>query len=161
MVPVVAPLLKMLGSGVGLLAGAARSDPGIEHASFAELLERAGRGALRAGEPVKLDPASGVTLSEDQLARVSEAAGRLEASGASRGLILVDDMALEFDVLTRTITGRVDLGDAGAVVNIDGVVRAAASEDGASPAALTPPSLSMNASLLRVLAGMEDRASAG
>lgn len=161
MVPVVGPLLKALGSGVGLLAGSSRADAGIENASFAELLERAGRGTLRAPEPVRIEPGSGVTLSEEQLARVSEAARRLEASGASRGLILIDDMALEFDVLTRTITGLADLGDASAVVNIDGVVRAEASEDGQTASASAPASLAMNASLLRVLAGLEDKKSAG
>lgn len=86
---------------------------------------------------MRIEPGSGVTLSEEQLARVSEAARRLEASGAS-GLILIDDMALEFDVLTRTITGLADLGDASAVVNIDGVVRAEASEDGQTASASAP-----------------------
>lgn len=161
MVPVVGSMLKILGSGVGLLAGSERAEGRIENASFAELLERAGRGALRAPEPVRIDPGSGVTLSEDQMARVNEAAGRLEASGASRGLILIDDLALEFDVLTRTITGRADLSDASAVVNIDGVVRAEASQEGQAPSATAPPSLSMNASLLRVLAGLDENQSAG
>lgn len=147
-------LLRLLGSGLGLaqrVAGGADRAP-IEGASFAELLDRVSRGELREREPVRIDPGAGVELSAEQLARVSEAGARLEASGASRGLILIDDMALEYDVLTRTVTGVVDLAEKGAVVDIDGVARAASVEGEAQPAGL-PGSAPVNASLLRALAG--------
>ncbi len=147
-------LLKLLGSGAGLAArafGGGAQAP-IEGASFAELLERASRGTLRASEPVRIEAGAGVSLTNEQMTRVGEAASRLEAAGASRGVILVDDLALEFDVLTRTITGTVDLSNGRAAVNIDAVVRAAAPGGGAAAATL-PASVTDNASLLAALAG--------
>lgn len=150
-------LLRLLGSGVGLaqrVAGGADRTP-IEGASFAELLDRVSRGELRDREPVRVEAGAGVELSAEQLARVSEAGARLEASGVSRGLILIDDMALEYDVLTRTVTGVVELGEEGAIVNIDGVARASAVEEQADPVGL-PGSAPVNVSLLRALAGRGD-----
>ena len=154
MTPAAGALLRLLGSGVSALAGGGRGRPApVEGASFGELLGRVSDGSLRAGEPVRVDPGSGVELTPDQLRRVGEAASRLEASGASRGLVLIDGMALEYDVLTRTITGEADLGPNEPVANIDAVVRAPGADAEGGPAGL--PGGVSNASLLAALASRE------
>lgn len=136
MTPAAGAMLRLLGSGVnlarGIVSGGGSGGPTpIEGASFEELLARAGGGSLRAAEPVRVASGSGVELSSGQLERVGEAAARLESRGASRGVILIDGQALEYDVLTRTITGTVDL-DSGAVASqIDAVVRAPAADEDA------------------------------
>ncbi len=142
-----ASLLQLLGSGVGLIGRIAGQKP-VEDASFAELLERAAGGTLRSGEPVRIDPASGVELTPEQLERVRLAADRLDAAGAAEGVILVDDLALRYDVLTRTITGLADLS--GGVSGIDAVVRAPEADAGAG-GVMPPPGGLSNAALLRVL----------
>lgn len=143
-----ASLLQLLGSGVGLIGRIAGQKP-VEDASFADLLERAAGGKLRSGEPVNIAPGSGVELTADQLERVRLAADRLDAAGAAEGVILVDGMALRYDVLTRTITGEADLG--AGVAGIDAVVRAPEADD-AGGAVATPPGGLSNAALLRLLA---------
>ena len=140
-------LLQMLGSGVGLIGRIAGGKP-VEDASFADLLERAAGGTLRSGEPVRVAASSGVELSADQLDRVRVAADRLDAAGAAEGLILVDGMALRYDVLTRTITGEADLGEG--VSGIDAVVRAPG-EGSADGVVTAPPGGLSNTALLRLL----------
>lgn len=145
-------LLKMLGSGVELvrqIGGANRPEP-IEGADFADLLDRVSKGSLRPGEAVSIDPTLELELTGDQLRRLTEAADRLEAAGASKGVVLLDDLALEVDVLTRTVTRRVDLSDGTAVAGVDAVVRAPAAET-TRPAGPPGGALS-NASLLETLA---------
>ncbi|USN98593.1 MAG: hypothetical protein H6810_10515 [Phycisphaeraceae bacterium] len=146
-----AALLQMLGSGVGLVNRLASSGKTpVEGASFAELLDRVSSGTLRSAEPVNIDPSSGIELSRDQLARVTEAATRLESAGAARGVILIDGRALTYDVLTRTVTGEVDLG-AGAATGIDAVVTAPQGEQ-AGPGLAPPNAGLLNTSLLDLLA---------
>ena len=155
-------LLNLLGSGVGLIGRLTQPQKTpVEGASFAELLDRVSGGGLRAGEPVLIDPAAGVDLSPEQLTRIGEAADRLESAGASRGVIMVDDLALGFDVLARTVTGRVDLASGEAVAGIDAVVRAPAGDETPRTTSKLPGAASMNRSLLELLAergGLDDAA---
>ncbi len=145
-----ASLLQLLGSGVGLIGRIAGQKP-VEDASFAELLERAS--SLRSGEPVQIAPGSGVELTAEQMERVRFAADRLDAAGAAEGVILIDDLALKYDVLTRSITGLADLQEG--VSGIDAVVRAPEAEP--APVNAVPGGFS-NAALLRLLAEGRQRA---
>lgn len=146
-------LLNLLGTGVGLIGRLAQpSNTAVEGATFADLLDRVSEGTLRAGEPVKIDPASGVELTADQLDRIKQAAARLESAGAARAVILVDDLALEFDVLTQTVTGAADMTGGEAVAGIDAVVRAPGGEE-ADGVVTKPPSVALsNTALLEMLA---------
>ncbi len=73
--------------------------------------------------PVEIGRGVEVELTEDQLARIAEAADRAEAEGASNAVVLIDGMALELDVTLRTIRGVVDQ-EAGLKTGIDAVVYA-------------------------------------
>ena len=153
MTPAAGALLGLLGSGVNLLTSAVRSKPSIEGASFDELLSRAKAGTLREGEPIRLGADASVELTGDQLERLGEAAAELEKAGAQRAVILLDGMAIEYDVMSRTVLGSVDLDQAGATTGIDAFVRAPAKAGG--EAVFTSPSFgaTSNASLLRALGG--------
>jgi len=154
--PAAGALLRMLGSGVNLArgivsGGGASGRTPIEGASFEELLSQASGGSLRAAEPVRVAAGLDVELSSGQLERVGEAAARLESRGASRGVILIDGQALEYDVLTRTVTGVVDL-DSGAVASqIDAVVLAPEADESGGEVNSAGSLVAGNRSLLEAL----------
>ena len=124
MTPASGVLLKLLGSGVNLLSRAVNPSQSVEGASFDELLARAKSGTLRAGEPIHLGTESSVELSGDQLERLGEAAAELEKVGAQRAVVMLDGMAIEYDVMTRTVIGEIDPDEPGATTGIDAFVRA-------------------------------------
>lgn len=155
-----ATLLRALsGASPGSPAGAAARSgaaPGV--VSFAGLLEKARAGELSSGAPVTVARGAAVDLSEDQLRRLSIAADRAEAAGATRALVLIDGMALKLDVGVREVTGAVELGAGGALAGIDGVVRAPEAGGGSAAPVGVPAAgpAGLNASLLRALAGRND-----
>jgi len=148
-------LLRMLGSGVtpgversGAGAPAARAT-GAPGADFSALLEQAKAGTLSSGRTVKIARGAGVSLSEDQIARVSAAADRAESQGATNALIMIDGLALKVDLTMREITGQADLTGGGVLTGFDAVV--SAPKAGRNPAAAPLPSAGAgwgNASLL-------------
>jgi|GEM_PF-1228262 len=140
-------------AGASGAAGAAK-EAGPSTGEFAELLRKAASGELVSGVPVTVDPGAGVTLSEDQLARLSLAADRAEAEGIQSAAVMMDGMTLVMDVKTRTVMRRVDLS-AGVLTGIDGIVTVGESGAGApTGAVLLPPGqgLAENPSLLALLA---------
>jgi hypothetical protein len=182
-------LLRALGGSRGASNLQHANSPG--HAAFAgpnapsfdQLLRSARSGSLSSGLPVKLAPGASVELSQEQLTRLAQAADLAESRGVSRGVFLIDGMALTMDVPVRTITGRVDASPTGVLDGIDAVVNVAPSSGSlangarqtpgaphgathaqgpavfsALPASILPPPASLaggnaNASLLRMLAG--------
>lgn len=149
-------LLRAAGAGRAGSAGAASGarSAGPSAGEFAELLRKAASGELVSGVPVTVDPAAGVELSEDQLARLSLAADRAEAEGIQSAAVMMDGMTLVMDVKTRTVMRRVDLS-AGALTGIDGIVTVGESGEGAPMgAAVLPPGRgpAENPSLLALLA---------
>ena len=152
MTPAAGALLSLLGSGVGLIQQITGTNkPPVEGASFQDLLGRLERGTLRAGEPIRLGSDTKLELSHDQLERLGEAAATLESSGATRAIIMLDGMAIEYDVPSRTVIGETDAAGGKAVTGIDALIHARrAGEDG--PRITTPgfghPS---SASLLKAL----------
>jgi len=154
-------------SGAGAATGTARSGTAAG-VPFADLLARAQTGEVASALPVTVTNGAGVNLSEDQLQRLSVAADRAEASGATRALVLIDGMALRLDVGVRQITGTAELGAGAALSGIDGVVRAPESADSGANESISvgvPRSGApgLNATLLRALAratepGTDDRA---
>jgi hypothetical protein len=117
-----AQLLRLLGSGVQRTAGAAASgQSGVAPASFASLLQQARDGTLSSAAPVSVASDSGVTCSDDQLARLSLGADRLAAAGVRTALVNIDGQQLIMDVHLRQITGRAS-PDNGLLTGIDGAI---------------------------------------
>ena len=120
-----AEMLRALGAGAshpGDGVGASVQAGG----EFAALLARAQSGEVRTGLEVTVARGVDVQLTASQLERLAAAADRAHAEGASRALVLIDGLALELDVLSRTITGAIDLGAEGVLTGIDAVVRVGA-----------------------------------
>lgn len=122
-------LLKQLGSGVRPVGGAERAPGGarpVEEQGFQELLSRVAGGdaAGAAGRVVSVEPGSGVRLDAAQLERVGRALDRAEAAGSARAAVLIDGVALEVDVLTRRVTGLIDLKSGAVATRVDAVVQA-------------------------------------
>ena len=150
MTPAAGALLKLLGSGINLVQQAAGPKSPVEGASFQELLARLADGTLREGEPIRLGTESDIELTPEQLERLGDAAAELERSGSQRAVIMLDGMAIEYDVGSRTVIGKLDPGDTKAVSGIDAFVHAPAEPGGRvlrAPAFGRAPS----ASLLRAL----------
>ncbi|MCL4741890.1 MAG: hypothetical protein KJZ54_06755 [Phycisphaerales bacterium] len=143
-----AEMLRALGAGVSLPSGAV-GEPTRAGGEFAALLARAQAGEVRTGLEVTVARGAGVQLSPEQLERLADAADRAHAEGASRALVLIDGLALELDVLGRTITGAVDLGSEGVLTGIDAVVRVGA--PGAPRVELFAPRPGIAPSLVRAL----------
>ncbi|MCA9297941.1 MAG: hypothetical protein KDA28_02680 [Phycisphaerales bacterium] len=150
--------LEILGLVGGLVRGRTESAPSDTGTTdFASLLEKAQQGDLRGSRAVDVDPGAGFSLSPAQLERLAIAADQLESQGVDRALVLMDDMALRLDVLTRRVIGMEDL-QGGVLTEIEGVL-ALDERDGASSVTTEssgpyrlPRDGAMNASLQRVLA---------
>jgi hypothetical protein len=130
-------LLKLLGSGVrpGSLPAAAPNAAG--QTAFADLLSRAKDGSLASAAPVTIAGDAGVSCSDDQLARLSLGADRLEAAGVRTALVNIDGQKLILDVHARSITGRASGAD-GIVSGVDGVIDLGDARS-AVASALNPP----------------------
>jgi hypothetical protein len=159
-----AELLKLLQSTTTpqVRPGNAAPRKGLGALDFASLLQSAQSGQIASGREVTLSKNSGVNLSADQLHRLSAAADRAEAMGASRALVLMDGQALTLDVSSREVTGQIDPQSGGLLNGIDAVlgVPPVAGHDAspgglaAAPGALPlplPGSAGANATLLRAL----------
>lgn len=120
-----AEMLRALGAGASLPVHAV-GEPSPPGGEFAALLAKAQAGEVHTGLEVTVARTAGVQLSPSQLERLAAAADRAHAEGASRALVLIDGLALELDVLSRTITGAVDLAAEGVLTGIDAVVRVGA-----------------------------------
>jgi hypothetical protein len=160
-------LLKMLGNLVApgtVGAGRAPSAPANGGADFAGLLQKAREGKISSERPVTISGSAEVTLTPDQLARVSIAADQAEAEGAVRALVLIDGKALKLDVSTREVTGETSLAGAGVLTNIDTVINVPGSGQGGPaglPGALPLPAPGAgmgNASLLKLLSAQPAQA---
>lgn len=116
-------LLRMLGSGVRPMSGPADGGAGGAAApvSFANLLQQAREGSLTSAAPVSIAHDAGVECSEDQLARLSLAADKLEAAGVRSALINIDGQQLVLDVHLRQVIGPAKANN-GLIAGIDGVM---------------------------------------
>ncbi|MBY0262139.1 MAG: hypothetical protein K2Q20_07325, partial [Phycisphaerales bacterium] len=94
-------LLKQLGSHTNAPASAKPSGQAIESTGFAELLAQALSGELGSSTPVTISPDAKVSLTPDELARISLGADRAEAAGIRTALVMVGDQKLVLDVHTR------------------------------------------------------------
>lgn len=121
-----ASLLAKLGSGITPTDRSQSLSAGTDALDFAGMLSKAKAGELRSGRAVEVDPAVDVSLTDDQLARISEAADRIESSGSSKAIVLIDGRAIKIDVMTRRVIGEVDMQQAVAT-GIDAVAVASPS----------------------------------
>lgn len=142
-----AQLLRALGGGIRP-AGPSVPPAPADGLSFESLLSKARAGEVATGAPITVSRGAGVNLTDDQLARLSLAADRAEAQGATKALVLIDGMALSLDVGVRTITGAVDLASSAVHQGFDGVVTVPSSPSaaGAFPAAALTPLLARRSS---------------
>lgn len=152
-------LLRLLGAPVGPpgAGGAPAAAPAsAADVPFAELLGRAQRGSLSSGIAVSVDASCPVTLTPEQLERLSIAADRAEAAGIHTAAAIIDGMTLRLDVHSRRITGLIDPA-AGPVAGIDGIVAAPAPVGADAGTALAGPpraGLAGNASVSTLLAAL-------
>ncbi len=148
-------LLRALGSGIRPAGG---EQPAAGAASFAEMLESAKAGTVSSGLAVEVAPDAGVNLTNDQLARVAQAADRAEASGAHRALVEIDGQRLMLDVASRTVTGHAAEGPGGVVTGVDAVIRVPDAGQGQSESRIVPLPWKGNAasarSIQELLAGL-------
>lgn len=151
-----AGLLAGLASGVRPLGAGSEGSrrvgmdaPGAP--DFASLLRQARSGAISSGKPVTISESVGVRLSEQQLARLAQAADVAEASGATRALVLMDGMAIKLDVGVRTVLGAGAFDAESVMTGFDAIVRVP--EEGAASMQKAPtlPAGLQNASLLNML----------
>ena len=138
-----------------LASGAARSlgraIGGSNESAFADILSRAQSGDPTAtGLPVTLGRGADIELTQEQLARLADAADRAESQGAQTAVVMLDGRALELDVTLRQITGEVT-SDQGIRPEIDTFLFAPPARD---PASL-PSSGASNTSLLNLLANRD------
>jgi hypothetical protein len=120
-------LLRMLGfgstPGVERSSGGAAGREGrVAGADFGTLLEQARAGSLSSGRTVTIGRGAGVSLSDEQIARVSAAADRAESQGATSALVMIDGMALKLDLTMREVTGKVNMEGGGVLTGVDAVV---------------------------------------
>jgi len=101
-------LLQKLGSGI-------RPDGGVRPAAeqngttgFAEMLSKVREGQVSSGTPVEIGDGVQLSLTPEQLERLSVAVDAAEASGSTRLLAMIDGHALTIDVPSRTILGVED-----------------------------------------------------
>lgn len=140
-------LLKLLAAAAGHVARP--SSPVAPGQGFDALLKKAESGALESGLAVRLSKSAGVSLSDEQLQRISAAADRAEAQGATRALVMIDGMVLKLDVGVREITGRASLSDGAILTGIDSVIAVPSAAGAPSPEGA---SADLNRSLLSGLA---------
>jgi hypothetical protein len=150
-------LLKLLASVPNATSRPAPPKAG-EGTEFRSLLERAQRGEVSSGLPVTIAPGAAVTLSENQLTRLGDAADRAEAQGASRALVLIDGLALRLDVGVREVTGAAEIKADTVLTGIDAVISVGSGGDSASTGPIPLPRAGagpLNPSLLDLLARNE------
>lgn len=107
-------LLRSLAAGIRPMPHAAGASTPVgplaphelARSDFAALLGRAK--GLASDRPVTVAKDAKVSLTDDQLSRLAQAADHAEAQGANRALVRIDDQWLTLDVATRTITGVFD-----------------------------------------------------
>jgi hypothetical protein len=77
---------------------------------------------VSSGEAVAVAPGVNVSLSGEQRDRLAVAVDAALAAGKSRVLALIDGLALEVDVESRTVTAAHAASDATLVTHVDAVV---------------------------------------
>lgn len=131
-------LLRQLSSGVRPPGVSATPKTGIEQTSFTDLLKKAQSGELVSKTPVTIASDAEIALSDDQLARLSFAADKLEAAGVRTALVSIDGQKLLLDISSRQVLGAATSAE-GVYSGIDGVLDlgdARSDAQGANTAAL-------------------------
>lgn len=139
-------------------AQAGSQSAGIQPGEFADLLQRARDGTLASNRPVTVEDGQGLSLTEEQLARLSLAADRAEAAGLRKALVMIDDQRVVLDVQQRSIVAA-PVSESGVLDGIDGVldlagVLAPAAEKTPIPG---PPTALENPGVARLIAQMNER----
>ncbi len=127
-----AEMLRMLASGVRPDGASARAgNAPVEGQAFAELLAGVRAGKVTSGREVTVSGSAEISLTPEQLQRLSVAADAAEARGVARLLAVVDDKAVVLDVASRTIEAQVAWPSDALQTDIDAVVVVPQNGDGA------------------------------
>lgn len=131
-----ADLLRVLGGSASATRarpdgpiGPPSADETARSGTFAQLLEAARSGRFSGGPPVTIHPSSGVSLTPDQLQRLTVATDMAQAAGATRALVRLDGMSLLLDVGVRSVTASVSLAPGEVLTGIDALVEVPAAGD--------------------------------
>lgn len=156
MIPNPLDLLSLLGGVISAVRpdAPARPTKTIDGATFEQLLEQAKDGQISSELDVSIAADAGVELTGNQLARLAVAADEAQARGASRAIVLIDGMALSFDVQSRRVTGTVPIDQAGVYQGFDTIINAGDQTADAKPGTLPLPGQRVtpsNESLLNLL----------
>jgi len=120
-------LLKLLSSGIqpgALPFTSGLGAAGIAGTPFADLLKQAQSGAIASQLPVTINASAqsaGIQLNDGQLARLAQAADKLETAGVRTAMVSIDGQNLVLDVHARQITGSAQAQN-GIVSGVDGVI---------------------------------------
>ena len=134
MTPIPLGLFQLLGSAAASVVRPT-NNTSVEGVSFDELLELARSGEIASGRGVEIQPDLDLTLTNDQLARLSDAADRAMASGATDVVVTLDGMALGVDVQGGRTVGAVDLHRQRELIGSDGFISAAPAAEANEPVA--------------------------
>ncbi|HMN42375.1 MAG TPA: hypothetical protein PKE29_16150 [Phycisphaerales bacterium] len=158
-----AQLLRMLGSGVRPDSMRAAGPPatGATQAAFADLLRQARDGTLASTAPVTVAGDAEVSCTDEQLARLSLGADKLEAAGVRTAMVSIDGQRLILDVHARSIVGAAS-AENGVIAGIDGAMDLGDFRTGepvgvqtaGATTARPPAGLAQNQSLVRLLADL-------
>lgn len=155
-------LLRQLASGVRAPSPTPVSGQSstVQAGDFSALLRQAQSGELVSNAPVSIARDAGVSLTEDQLAKLSIAADKAEAAGVRTALVLLDGQSVTLDVANRVVTGPAEYGEGGVLGGLDGVINLARPNGAAAGSAqvlpVPPGSLFGNQSLLEVFARQQE-----
>ncbi|MEO0715388.1 MAG: hypothetical protein AAFY58_00205 [Planctomycetota bacterium] len=147
-------MLAQLAAGTrldGIGSGRASQQTDVSRAGFGELLDRAMGGELASGRQVELMHDAGVSLTPEQIGRVSEAADRAELAGMHRAMVQIDGMELLVDVPMRRVMGVAQADERGVISGVDGIVRVPDDETSGKADASGLLRGDVNASLLAAL----------
>jgi hypothetical protein len=167
-------LLRLLGSGVRPVDTGAPQTQGASTSGldFAELLGKARSGELSSHKMVEVDEHAGVSLSDEELTKLTLAADKAEAAGLRTALVVFDDQQVVLDIPTRTVTGPagldgaagrgapgVSVGAPGILSGIDGVINLSTKFAPAERASTlgTPTTLGIGGTLATLLEQLEAR----
>ena len=105
-----------------------RGDVASKGDDFARLIEMASRGQIATGRPI--EHASVSELDQDRLDRLGTACDALESAGMRRGAVMMEGRAFLIDVADRSILNELGTEDAGAVQELEGVIRVLGPDEG-------------------------------
>lgn len=148
-------ILSLVGLAGRALAGPGQAQPAISKSDLADLdfeklLNKARSGNIASGKQVVLGSEVAAELSDEQVQRLTAAADRAAAHGATTAMVLMDGQGYVLNVESRQVEAIVDEQAATVMTDIDAVITAP--RHGQSVGTESLPMMPSNESLMRMLA---------